>query len=70
MDTEIINLIRGTFSYMFHSASFITSTLQILGTKGGSTLCGTPGLSKKKAFENRVRTLAVEWKERGKRNEV
>uniref|UniRef100_A0A1I7VGJ0 Nucleolar protein 14 n=1 Tax=Loa loa TaxID=7209 RepID=A0A1I7VGJ0_LOALO len=43
---------------------------RILGTKAVSAACGAPGLSKKKAFENRTRTLAVEWKERGKRNKI
>uniref|UniRef100_A0A8R1TNV0 Nucleolar protein 14 n=1 Tax=Onchocerca volvulus TaxID=6282 RepID=A0A8R1TNV0_ONCVO len=43
---------------------------KILGTKTVSAPCGAPGLSKKKAFENRARTLAVEWKERGKRNKI
>ncbi|EJW70763.1 hypothetical protein WUBG_18329, partial [Wuchereria bancrofti] len=42
----------------------------ILGTKTVSAPCGAPGLSKKKAFENRTKTLAVEWKERGKRNKI
>ncbi|KAM3723062.1 Nucleolar protein [Dirofilaria immitis] len=43
---------------------------KILGTKTVSAQCGKPGLSKKKAFENRTKTLAVEWKERGKRNKI
>ncbi|KAK6102119.1 Nop14-like family protein [Brugia pahangi] len=43
---------------------------KILGTKAISAPCGAPGLSKKKAFENRTKTLAVEWKERGKRNKI
>uniref|UniRef100_A0A1I8E8U8 VWFA domain-containing protein n=1 Tax=Wuchereria bancrofti TaxID=6293 RepID=A0A1I8E8U8_WUCBA len=43
---------------------------KILGTKTVSAPCGAPGLSKKKAFENRTKTLAVEWKERGKRNKI
>ncbi|VDN02731.1 unnamed protein product [Thelazia callipaeda] len=43
---------------------------KILGTRTASTPCGKPGLTKKKSFENRIRTLAVEWKERGKRNKI
>ncbi|VBB29201.1 unnamed protein product [Acanthocheilonema viteae] len=43
---------------------------KILGTKAVSAPCGAPGLSKKKAFENRAKTLAIEWKERGKRNKI
>ncbi|CAG9536163.1 unnamed protein product [Cercopithifilaria johnstoni] len=43
---------------------------KILGTKALSAPCGAPGLSKKKAFENRAKTLAIEWKERGKRNKI
>uniref|UniRef100_A0A915Q771 VWFA domain-containing protein n=1 Tax=Setaria digitata TaxID=48799 RepID=A0A915Q771_9BILA len=43
---------------------------RILGTRNSLEACGAPGLSKKKAFENRAKTLAVEWKERRKRNKI
>lgn len=42
----------------------------MVGNGSEKAACGNPGLSKKRAYENRVKTLAVEWKDRGKVNKV